>query len=143
MPCHADPSKLLPPANDCIAPLHQFPGIYHSGNVAAMSTLQIPRVVFQTVLFFPAVIVLAGVLTWEWMLSAISTGHGYGNLPPCTDVQFDPYPPHAGFFHDVSHAFGRPFHWFHLLFSFPVPPGSGPSTVLNLLAVPPQKWTAA
>src|SRR5277367_4065627 len=105
MPCHADLSELLPPANDCIASFHQFPGIYHSGNVATMPALQIPWAVFQTVLLFPTVTVLVGVLMWEWMLSAISTGHGYGNLPPCTNMQLNPYPPHTGFLHDMPHTF--------------------------------------
>ena len=76
MLCHANLSELLPPANDCIASFHQFPGIYHTCNVAAMPTLQILQAVFQTVLLFPTTVtVLAGVLTWEWMLLAISIGH--------------------------------------------------------------------
>jgi hypothetical protein len=72
------------------------------------------------------------------MLSAIPTGHGDGNLPLCTDMQLDSDPPHAGLLHDVPHPFRRPPDWVRfVVYAFPIPLGSRPSSMLNLLAVTP------
>lgn len=108
MPCIADPTELPPPAEDCVAPFHQFTGIYRTGNVATVSALQIPWAVLVWVVLFLCVTFLAGFRIWEWTFPAMLKGHASGNPPPCDNMQLDSNPPYAGLLHDMSHAFGRP-----------------------------------
>src|SRR6266487_3506813 len=105
MPRLADLPELLPPTNDGIPSFHQFTGIYHAGHVGTMSALQIPWIVLFYVILVLNFTFLAGFVLLEWMLLAIPTGHGNGNLPPCADMHLDGHPSHAGLLHDVPHTF--------------------------------------
>ncbi len=96
MPLLTDTPEFFPTANYYIAALHQLPGVYHSCNVGTVAGLQIPWVVINVLIYA----LLVGLLTLEWVLSAISIGNSNCNLPLCTDIQFNTYLSYAGFLYN-------------------------------------------
>jgi hypothetical protein len=58
MPLLANPPELLLTADNCIIPFYQLTNVNHTYNMCAVTSLQIPQVVFGCVVFILPVLAL-------------------------------------------------------------------------------------